>query len=178
MIIQLNLISPLQKKELNLLRIYFIIKTFILGLLFITLMISIVLLVVRLTLHINFVNVIEQTTKVVKVNNEISRKVKFVNNIILEANQVTNEFNIWSKVLMPLGGYITTNSKISDLMIEQADGKITISGSSKSPEDFLELKKSLQNNENLTNIIYPENILFESADFNWIITAEINTEKL
>ena len=176
--IRLNLISPKQKKELNLLRVYFLVKSFSLGILWITLLVSITLSMVRLLMHNNFIILVEETTKVNKTNYQIAKKIKIVNKIIKEANAVTVNSHQWSNALISIAEIFDDQNKMTQLSINQQNNSLQFSGLSESPEDFSHFKDRLLSHELLNSVKIPENYLFETDSFSWTIVANINLDKL
>jgi hypothetical protein len=166
--LHLNLISEEQKKQIQLRRLYNLIKKASFIIITLTFVLSTILLFAKLSLQNNFNRIVDETTLVTKNNQNYNNKVKEVNGKLKFVAQVQEDFIPWSYLLADLASSTPEGLHLTLMRVDHKDDSLKIRGSAETREDLLKLKKYFDSNQiyektdfPLKNILEKENIDFE-----------------
>lgn len=177
--LNLNLISEEQKKEIKLKNIYAIIK--IIGWIFIVAAIffSIIFSMAKFILTNNYNQVLAQTALVADADNSYLARIKDINEKINSAKQVQKEYISWTTVLKKITDLTPQGVTYSYLKIDKADAKASLKGTAEKRENLIFLKENLNNSNLFSGIESPvDDILIKKENINFNINLNLNIEEI
>ena len=174
--ITLNLLPPNKKQELQLARLYTVIKNLIVLILLLTIIIAITLLFTKITLQNHFNKIVEQTTLTTKFSRLFNKDIRAFNKQLAEVEKIQKDYISWINFFVKFNKLVPEEVSIYDLSLN--NDKILITGLAKTREKLLFFKNNLENSDLFSEVVVPlENILKkENIDFN--IKADINLGEL
>jgi Tfp pilus assembly protein PilN len=172
--IELNLLSSIEKTNSNLMWKYVIIKTVISIILTLSFVISGVLFGAKLLLLQKFNEVQEQAAAINITHQKINERVNNYNRQIRILDDIQKEYTNWPLFLYSLNNKITSGIYLSRVEIIMSEKKVNLSGLSNTREDLLTLKQSLEECEFIGNISLPLNTLLKKQNIDFSINGTIN----
>lgn len=162
--INLNLLSPQKKKEIEEKILYVSIKNIFAIFLIFIIFISIILLGSKLVLVYNFEKVVEQTTLIVKEYGGINQKIKEINDKLNNVSKTQKEFIPWSFYLLELNKIFPSNIEIATIILRMGEKQTLIKGYAKTRDDLLNLKTNLENSKLTKSVELPFSNLLKRED--------------
>jgi hypothetical protein len=172
--INLNLVSSGQKKEIKLRHIYTLIKNVNYVLIIISIIIAIILLVAKTILQSKFNEVVAETTLVTKTNQGYNNNVREINNKINFINKIQNEFIPWSNLIKSLADMTPNDINLYYLKVDAKDQSIKIKGKAKLRSSLLNFKDSMSTAAYFKDIDFPIQNILEKENIDFEINAKIN----
>lgn len=165
--INLNLLSPENKKITEERLLYISIKNLLGILLIFAIFSAITLLTAKLVLANNFQTIIEQTTLIVKEYGGVNQKIKEINQKIKTINDTQEKFVAWSQILSKISNLIPQNTTTSVIILSRSNEDMILKGTAKTRNDLLLLKSNLENSGIFSSVKIPfSNLLIrENIDF-------------
>ncbi|MBU1164074.1 hypothetical protein KKA15_00755 [Patescibacteria group bacterium] len=170
--ITLNLISPVQKKELKLIRAFLILKNVIIYLLLFLILTAIILLFSKLILQNNFNRVIAEFNLNNQTGTIFTQDIKQFNQKIKVIESVQNSYISWSEPIVYWLNLMPKNVVLNSLIINKEKQIIQISGRALNRAALLEMEQALMQAECIQNLCMEEidipisqKILKENIDF-------------
>lgn len=164
--INLNLISPEQKKLLKTKRIYLLFKNLSSVILVFTIIISVALIFTYNSLDI-FYNLNPYTKDSMSLDEQ---EINTINNQLNNIVTIQNRFTLWSKIIITITNLIPENIKVDNLEINKKTKKVRIDGFAETRNDYLDLINSLEQDENLSDLKSPLENLLSKEDINFSIS--------
>lgn len=165
--INLNLLSPENKKITEERLLYISIKNLLGILLIFAIFSAITLLAAKLVLANNFQTIIEQTTLIVKEYGGVNQRIKEINQKIKTINDTQEKFVAWSQILSKISNLIPQNTTASVIILSRSNEDMILKGTAKTRNDLLLLKSNLESSEIFSSVKIPfSNLLIrENIDF-------------
>ena len=176
--ITINLLSPNQKRELKIKRIYVAIKELVMLVLLFTSIIAILLLGSKYILDNRLAKLIERNAYTIQENMEVIRKIGSLNTKINVIDQIQNNFKEWSIFLVSLTNETPENISYDSIKINYGDALIELKGVARNREDLIKLKENLDNSKFLTNINLPLQSLLPKENNVFIIIGNLNLDNI
>ncbi len=176
--LNLNLVPPETKKAIKLKRIYRLTRQVSLILIFFTLFLTIILLIAKIILQINFNKVVEETSLVNRNNQNYNNQVQEINAKLKAIEKIQKGFIPWSYFIENISAFTPAGITYSLVKFDQQNESLKIRGLAKTRHDLLDLKANLEKSEAyqeidfpIKNILTKENIIFD-------ISAKINFSQI
>lgn len=176
--ITINLLSPSQKRELKIKRVYVAIKELVILVLLFTLIIAIMLLISKYILDNSLSRLIERNAYTIQENRDAVNKINVLNAKIETIGKIQNDFKKWSEFLVAFTNLTPDNISYSLVKIRYEDAFMEIKGVSKTREDLVKLKDNLTNSGYFTDINLPLKNLLAKDNNDFTITAKIILNKV
>lgn len=176
--ITINLLSPSQKSELKIKRVYIAIKELIILILLFTLIIAILLLTSKYILDNSLARLIERNAYSIQENRDVVNKINIINSKIEIIGKIQKDFKKWSEFFVMFTNLTPNNIAYDSVKIKYDDASIEIRGVAKNRDDLTKLKDNLTNSEVFENINLPLKNLLAKENNDFIITAKINMDKV
>jgi hypothetical protein len=175
--LSLNLISPDQKKENKLTRIFYFITSIDFVLIFFIVLIGMIMVVSKYVIENYYQNelAINNITKKIVENtaNEKNFTAQFEN-----ISNIQSEFIPWSVVMNDLSSIIKDDITITALHLDRVKKKFVISGRAGKRDSLLDLKQNLDSIEYLANIDFPLKNILQKENIDFEINADLVLEKI
>ena len=172
--IVINLLSPSQKKELKIKRLYIAIKELVMLILLFTSIIAILLLSSKYILDNRLAKLIEKNAYAIQQNMEVVRKIKSINEKIKIVDKIQLNFKQWSEFLFSLNDSTPENISYEIIRINYEDATIELKGIAKTRNDLTKLEDNLKNSNVLENVNLPLQSLLPKENNKFSIIANIN----
>lgn len=172
--IELNLLSNIEKTNSNLLWKFVTIKTVISIVLTLSFVISAVLFGAKLLLLQKYNEVQEQAVAINISHQKINERVNNYNSQIRILHDIQTEYTDWPLFLYNFNNKITTNIYLTRIELNMTEKRINLVGLSSTREDLLALKQSLEECGLISNIVLPLNTLLKKQNIDFSITGTIN----
>lgn len=176
--ITINLLSPSQKSELKIKRVYIAIKELIILILLFTLIIAILLLTSKYILDNSLARLIERNAYSIQENRDVVNKINIINSKIEIIGKIQKDFKKWSEFFVMFTNLTPNNISYDSVKIKYDDASIEIRGVAKNRDDLTKLKDNMTNSEVFENINLPLKNLLAKENNDFIITAKINMDKV
>jgi len=162
----INLLSPGQKKDLKIKRIYTAIKELVMLVLLFTLIIAILLLISKYVLDNQLAKLIEKNAL-----SSLNFKIEIV-------SRLQKDFKKWSDFLMAFSNITPPNISYNLIKIQYENASIELRGVAKNRDDLIKLKDNLNNFNLLLNVNLPLKNLLAKENNEFIITANLALDKI
>lgn len=176
--ITINLLSPNQKKELKIKRVYVAIKELIILVLLFTLIIAIMLLISKYVLDNRLAKLIERNAYTIASNRDVVNKISALNAKIKTIDKIQRDFKIWSEFFALLTNLTPANVSYDLIRIKSDEATIELRGLAKTRDDLTKLKDNLTGSSVLTDINLPLKNLLAKENNEFTITAKIILDKV
>jgi len=176
--ITINLLSPVQKRELKIKRVYVAIKELIILVLLFTLIIAIMLLVSKYILDNSLARLIERNAYTIEGNRDVVSKINAINTKITVIDKIQKDFKKWSKFFITLTDLTPNNISYDLIKIKYSEASIEIRGTAKTRDDLTKLKDNLTDSQIFSDINLPLQNLLAKENNNFTITAKILLDKI
>lgn len=176
--ITINLLSPNQKKELKIKRVYVAVKELVILLLLFTSIIAILLLASRYVLDNKMAQLIEKNTLVVQTNAAVVNKINLLNAKIDTIDKIQNNFKKWSNFLITITNLTPPNISYELIRIQFDSAALELRGVAKTRDDLTKLKDELNSLKLIKDINLPLKDLLPKDNNQFTITASININEL
>jgi len=176
--ITINLLSPNQKKELKVKRVYVAVKELTVLILLFTLIIAILLLSSKYVLDNKMARLIERNILVIQQNAEVVSKINSLNAKINVIDKIQNNFKKWSDFLLALTNATPVNISYELIRIQFDSAALELRGTAKSRDDLIKLKNNLNNLKLIKDINLPLKDLLPKENNQFTITASINLSEV
>lgn len=176
--ITINLLSPHQKKELKVKRVYIVIKELVMLILLFTSIIAILLLVSKYFLDNKLAKLIERNALTIQENAEVVRKINALNTKIKLVDQIQGNFKEWSVFLVDITNSTPDDIRYENIRINYDSATIELRGVAKNRNSLTQLKDNLEKLESLENINLPLQALLPKQDNTFSIIANIVLDKI
>lgn len=171
-IINLNLLSPLKKKEFQQ-KLMFITLRHLLAVCFIiTALCAMFLLGARLILQNSFNDIVAEGTLITKEYGGLNQKIRQLNKKIALLNQIQNEYSPTSDILLNFTTLVPEGVEISALFINKLN-EVKISGVARTRDGLLLFRQNLEKARVFANIDLPMPQLLTAEDIIFNITAQL-----
>lgn len=174
----LNLINPNIKKEILKEKIISLIRDVLFLLLFITLINSLFLELSNHYLVENFKEIKRQKEAIQIQNQPFNQDVSTINQKLKKVNIIQDEYTKWSNFLVALNKKIPAGIVLNQFSFDKKNNYLELNGVAATRDDFLILKKQLDESNlvknlksPLTNLLYQNNVKFS-------LNGEINLETI
>lgn len=174
----INLVSEELKKEINLRRIYGILKIISCYFVILVILYSIVLLFARLLVSIKFEEIVEQTTLISKNAQSYNTRIKEINAKVDFIKSAQAGFIQPSCLLKELNGFSGQGITIDQIKFNREKSVAIISGKAKERQQLLDFKEKLNNCGYFSSVLLPLNDLLTKTDIDFEITAGVRLDKL
>ncbi len=170
----LNILPKQNKREIKLLYIYKNLKKIMLLLVLYISVLATAILVARLFLQINFINLSQNLNILVAENQTSISHLKMVSSKLNYISKIQKDNIKVSDLLADLTNKINDGIKINQIKFDHSKNSLNINGRAKTRDDLLNFKQNLENSPNYTDIKFPlKNILEkENIDFNIELTIK------
>lgn len=176
--ITINLLSPSQKRELKIKRVYVAIKELIILILLFTLITAILLLVSKYVLDNSLAKLIERNAYTIEANRDAINKINTLNSKVNTIEKIQTDFKKWSSFFITLSNLTPDNISYDLVKVDHENNTIEIRGVAKSRTELTELKDSLSNSEIFDDVNLPLKDLLAKDNNNFTITARIIPDKI
>lgn len=176
--ITINLLSPSQKRELKVKRVYVAIKELIILVLLFTLIIAIMLLISKYILDNSLAKLIERNAFTIQENRDVVNKINMLNAKIGTIGKIQKDFKRWSDFFVTLTNLTPSNISYDLIRFKYEDASIELRGIAKTRDDLTKLKDNLTNSNILENINLPLKDLLAKDNNNFTITAKVILDKI
>lgn len=176
--ITINLLSPNQKKDLKMKRVYVAIKELIILVLLFTLIIAIMLLVSKYVLDNSLARLIERNAYTIQENRDVVNRIDILNSKTDTINKIQKDFKKWSNFFVVFTNLTPNNISYDSVRIKYSEASIEINGVAKTRDDLTKLKDNLTNSNIFENINLPLKDLLAKENNNFTITAKIVLDKI
>ncbi|OGY44676.1 MAG: hypothetical protein A3B89_04305 [Candidatus Buchananbacteria bacterium RIFCSPHIGHO2_02_FULL_40_13] len=174
----INLLSPGQKKDLKIKRIYTAIKELVMLVLLFTLIIAILLLISKYVLDNQLAKLIEKNALTIQENQAIINEISSLNFKIEIVSRLQKDFKKWSDFLMAFSNITPPNISYNLIKIQYENASIELRGVAKNRDDLIKLKDNLNNFNLLLNVNLPLKNLLAKENNEFIITANLALDKI
>jgi len=174
----LNLISPTQKKELQLLQFYIAIKNLTIVLLLFTIIVAVILLFSKMIIQRSFEKTVADTTLTTKYGRIFNKEIEIFNRQLNEVINIQNEYITWTKFIKKLNALIPDGVSLNTLELSKETETIYISGFANTRDNFLILKENLENFDIIKKVEIPLESLFNKENIEFDIETELDIEKI
>jgi hypothetical protein len=173
--LKINIIPTYLKNEIKLRAIYFIIKnSFYIFIIFI-ITYTIVLLVGKLVLQINFVKTINETTLLTKNTERNNKNFSGINKEINSIEKIQSGSIKWTELFEFMGKNIPNGIKFSRILVDGQKNTINLSGNSINRANLIEFKNFLENSGIFSEINFPIKNFLEKFNINFEVSAKIKS---
>ncbi|MFA5047792.1 MAG: PilN domain-containing protein [Patescibacteria group bacterium] len=172
--IDINLISPEQKKYLKGRRLYIIIKESVMLFCLFSGLMAIMLIGSKYFLQEQLNTLMEKNSVGIHSNELLNQQIIGVNKKITDAYNVQKGFKKWTIVLDSLGEITPANINYSQIKTYRQQFSIELQGTAATREDLLALQNNLKQSGNFENIDLPLKYLISKNQNNFIIKATIS----
>ncbi|NCN07543.1 PilN domain-containing protein [Candidatus Falkowbacteria bacterium] len=176
--ITINLLSPSQKRELKIKRVYVAVKELIILVLLFTLIIAILLLISKYVLDNSLARLIERNAYSIAENREVINKINTLNSKIITVDKIQKDFKKWSNFFIIISEITPNNISYDLVKISYQDKSIEIKGVAKNRGDLTKLKDNLISSGLFEDINLPLKDLLAKDNNTFSITAKIILDKI
>ncbi|MFA6428312.1 MAG: PilN domain-containing protein [Candidatus Buchananbacteria bacterium] len=174
MMITLNIISPQQKEDLKLKKLYHEARNLITIILLFTIIAAIMVLVARYILQKEFYELVKQNTLVSQSNQKINRQIRTLNQQVTTVDKIQTQYKDYHAFLgnffqLVPSGIQLYYFKINSEQITELKGRAT------TRDALLTFKQALEKNPGLSNINLPVSNLLDQTNLNFSLTCKITT---
>lgn len=174
----INLLSPEQKKELKIKRIYLAIKEVVMLILLFTSIIAIMLGVSRYVLEEQLADIIERNISTINAGQQVNNQIIVLNKKINLINDVQKNFKHWSVFFKKISQLTPDEIIYNSLKIYHQEAILELQGTAQTRQDLLKLQKNLEESQLFKKVDLPLNNLIEKENNTFNITAEINLNNI
>lgn len=174
--ITLNLLAPGKKQELQLKRLYQIIKNLIILTLLVTIATAIILLLTKMVLQNHFNDVVEQTTLTTKNVQIFNKDIKDFNKYVKAIDNIQNNYIPWFPFLTQFLNLAPQEIQIYNIDIKEEIMLIT--GLAKNRSELLKFKENLDQSDLFIKIDIPLENLLQKENVKFTIRTELELDKL
>ncbi|MDO8668785.1 MAG: PilN domain-containing protein [Candidatus Buchananbacteria bacterium] len=174
----INLLSPNQKRELKIKRVYVAIKELVILILLFTLIIAIMLLISKYILDNSLAKLIERNAYVISENRDIVNRINMLNDKISTVSKIQTDFKRWSDFLVTLTNLTPDNISYNSIKIKYDDTSLELTGVAKTRNDLTKLKNSLTDSNIFETVNLPLKDLLSKENNNFTITAKMIPAKI
>jgi Tfp pilus assembly protein PilN len=153
--INLNLLSPEQKKDLKIKRIYFTLKELVMLFLLFTAVIAAMLTISRYILEKRLTELVNKNAAHIQVGQEVNSQISALNKKINLVYQIQKQFQPWSVFLSRLTNITPPNIIYQNIKINYSTATLELQGVAKTRQDLIKLQQALDAADFLTEINLP-----------------------
>lgn len=172
----LNLINPNIKKEILKEKIISLIRDVLFLLLFITLINGLFLELSNHYLVENFREIKKQKEAIQIQNQPFNQDVSTINQKLKNISTIQNEYTKWSDFLVALNKNIPAGIVLNQFSFDKKNNFLELNGTAATRDDFLILKKQLEESNLIKNIKSPLTNLLYQTNVKFNLNGEINLE--
>jgi len=176
--IALNLIPPKQKQEIKLRQFYIIIKNLTYVFLLFTIFIAVILMSAKAILQNNFNRIVADSTLVTRYGPIFNNEIDEFNKQLTVVSDIQANYISWSGFINELILHMPENTFIYSLGIDKINQQLTISGLSRTRDDLLKFKESLENFDLISGVDIPLESLLNKENINFEIKTTIDLGKM
>lgn len=176
--ITLNLIPPLQKKELRLLRVFIVIKNVIIYLLLYVTVAAIILLCAKLILQNNFNQVVADYNLNNRTGQLLGQEIKQFNQKLINIQTIQADYTAWSEFLISVNELLPNDVVLYNITLDKQTKEIQISGRAKTRQALLDYQQKLNASAYLEKVEIPLSTLLEKENIDFTIISKFNLDKL
>lgn len=172
MMITLNIISPQQKEELKLKKLYHEVKNLITIILLFTILAAIIILVARNILQKEFYDLVIQNTLISQNNQKVNRQIHVLNQQLQTINKIQSEYKEYTALftainhLIPPGIQFYYFKNIPQSIIE-------IKGRATSRTVLLNFKQNLEKAQFIKEVSLPVSSLLERENIDFVLSFKL-----
>lgn len=174
--ITINLISAAKKKELKLTQFYLILKNMIILILLFSSVLSMILLLTKLSLQRHFEEVVATTTLTTQYANVFGTDVREFNKLVTSIDSVQKNYINWGEFIIDFTKIVPPGVAINKFNI--IEGKIFIKGFASTRNDLLEFKDAIEQSDLLSNPELPIDDLLKKDNVDFDLKANLIIEDL
>ncbi|MEA3398742.1 MAG: hypothetical protein U9R06_03295 [Patescibacteria group bacterium] len=171
--ISLNIIPKKFKKELILKSIFNNIKNILIIISIFFFIYTVVLEASKFILHNHYADTISQTSLVTKNIKNYSDQVDEINKKTQSIIAIQQEYHPLSELIFYLSKNISSEIRLYQLKVDNSGKTLHLTGLAKTRDSLLALKKSIDDNQNFANIVFPTKNLLKKNDIDFEISANI-----
>lgn len=176
--ITLNLLPPQDKKKITQHYLIFLSKDAIFSLLLLCAVLGIIFLICYLILIKNFIQINQGALSVMKSNEIITEEVRKINKDLRKVEDIQEKNINWPETLLALSDLVAADEiQITNLEIDHLKNLITLEGKALTRNNFLILKKNLEESDLFINIKSPLSNLLLAENLNFSLEIELKTIK-
>ena len=176
--ITLNLISPIQRKEIKLIRLYFSLKSIIIILLIFTIFLGGLVVGAKIILSKNYQKLTQELSYVVGAKNKYAPEIREINNYLNVLEEIQDEYTPTSEILIYLGQILPADLWLNDLSLNKASSEIKMRGFAKTRTDLLNLQNALKESGAFSEINIPISAILQKDNPEFFVTAKIDLKKI
>jgi hypothetical protein len=173
--LRINIIPKYLKDDIKLRAIYIMIKNLLYIAVIFIILNTIILLVAKLILQINFVKTIEETTLLTKNTENNSKNIAGINKEMNYIQKIQASAIEWTGLFKFLEKNTAYGVKFSTISINSQENKIRLSGISATRDDLIKFKDFLGKSEIFTEINFPIKNFLEKYNINFEVSATIKS---
>jgi len=142
--ITLNLISPAQKKELLLLRVFIVLKNAINVLMLSLIFIAMIILLSKLVMQNNFNRTIDEYNRNTRTGQLFGQEIKQFNHHLLIIKSIQDDFTTWSDFLINISNITPNDIVLYSLSVDKNAREVQISGRAKTRQALIDYQANLE----------------------------------
>ena len=176
--ITINLLSPEQKQELKIKRIYLAINEIVVLVLLFSSIVAILLVGSRYFLEQQLTELIIKNAASLELNQKISLEIEGANKKISGAFEIQKNFRKWSTIIPSLAKLASDKIVFNFVKIYRQEATIEMEGTAQTRDDLLAFKAQLENSTLFEQISLPTADLLSKEKNIFHIKAKIKTDQI
>ncbi len=176
--ITLNLISPIQQKEIKLIRLYYTLKSLVLLVLIFTVFLGSLLVSAKIILQKNYQKLNEEAAYVKETKNKYAKEIQEINSYLKTLETIQKENFSPAQILTYLGLTIAENIQVTNLSLNLESREFKIKGLAKSRTDLLNFQNALKDSTAFEEINLPVSAILKKENLDFLLETKINLEKI
>ena len=176
--INLNLISLEQKRELKIKRIYIIIKKLIIIFLFFSVILAVLLIISRYILESKLTKIINENISSIEISQKTNQRIGAINKKVNQVETIQTNFKQWSTFLTHLSVITPPSIAYNFFNIYYQTASLEIKGTAKTRQALLDFETNLKSSSVLSNVDLPLHYLLAQTNNDFVIQANINLDQV
>jgi hypothetical protein len=173
--LKINILPKYLKDDIKLRAIYLMIKNLLYIVVIFIILNTIILLLAKLILQINFVKTISETTMLTKNTENNSKNIAGINKEMNYIQKIQDNAVEWTGLYQFLEKNMPAGIKFSTISVSSQDNKIRLGGNSATRDDLIKFKDFLEKSEIFTEINFPIKNFLEKYNINFEVSATIKS---
>lgn len=176
--ITINLLSPDQKRELKIKKIYIAVKELVMLILLFTSIIAIMLIISRYVLEQQLANLIKSNVNASQAGGQINKQITALNKKINIIGQIQQNSKKWSSFFSQLATATPTGIAYNFLKIDSQGKTVELQGIAKNRQDLLKLQKNLTESGLSNQVDLPLSSLLSRENNNFNLQFKVNLDQI
>jgi len=172
--IRVNMLSKEKRHHLNMM-MYFVFTKNILEVLLLALCFAgMVLLGGKWVLDQHFTDLAAHTISVGNKQSDVTREIRSLNTILVEAQEIQKEYIHWSAPMTELGAAASTGVSLDGMTVNTLEGKLTIVGHAITRDALLGYRDRIEALDFISEVTIPITQFTEKTDLPFTLSATVN----